>query len=90
MGLGKTLQTISLIAHLKEHCNATGPSLVICPLSVLYSWCDEVKKHAPSLKHFRFHASDPREREMQKETMLKDILNYDVIGKFLVEQLIVC
>ena len=47
MGLGKTLQTISLIAHLKEHHAFSGPSLVICPLSVLYSWCNEVKKHAP-------------------------------------------
>jgi len=42
MGLGKTLQTISLIAHLKEHHAFSGPSLVICPLSVLYSWCNEV------------------------------------------------
>ena len=80
MGLGKTLQTISLIAHLKEnHANFNGPSLVICPLSVLYSWCNEVKKHAPELKHFRFHASDPKEREQQKQIMLHDLLQYDII-----------
>lgn len=80
MGLGKTLQTISLIAHLKENVpNFNGPSLVICPLSVLYSWCAEVQKHAPTLKHFRFHASDPNEREQQKHTMLTDILNYDIV-----------
>ena len=80
MGLGKTLQTISLIAHLKENAPGfNGPSLVICPLSVLYSWCAEVQKHAPTLKHFRFHASDPNEREQQKHTMLTDILNYDIV-----------
>lgn len=73
------MQTISLIAHLKEHRNLTGPSLVICPLSVLYSWCGEIKKHAPSLKHFRFHASDPKERESQKQTMIHDLLQYDII-----------
>ncbi len=80
MGLGKTLQTISVIAHLKENIpNFNGPSLVICPLSVLYSWCAEVKKHAPTLKCFRFHASDPNEREQQKHTMLHDIMNYDIV-----------
>lgn len=80
MGLGKTLQTISLIAHLKENvANFNGPSLVICPLSVLYSWCAEVEKHAPGLKHFRFHASDPNEREQQKHTMMHDIMNYDIV-----------
>lgn len=78
--VGKTLQTISLIAHLKENVpNFNGPSLVICPLSVLYSWCAEVQKHAPTLKHFRFHASDPNEREQQKHTMMHDILSYDIV-----------
>ena len=80
MGLGKTLQTISLIAYLKEHVpNFSGPSLVICPLSVLYSWCNEVKKHAPSLKYFRFHASDPVERENQKNEMMRGSLAYDIV-----------
>ena len=80
MGLGKTLQTIALICHLKETDRTfQGPSLVICPLSVLYSWCNEVEKHAPGLKHFRFHASDPKERESQKQIIMKDILSYDIV-----------
>lgn len=80
MGLGKTLQTISLIAHLKEEqLTPQGPSLVICPLSVLYSWCNEVEKHAPSLKYFRLHASEPKEKLMQKVTLTKDILQYDIV-----------
>ncbi|KAL9186892.1 hypothetical protein ACHAXT_010612 [Thalassiosira profunda] len=80
MGLGKTLQTIALICHLKENMEGfSGPSLVICPLSVLYSWCNEVEKHAPSLKCFRFHSSDPAEREVQKNAMLQQILDYDIV-----------
>jgi len=80
MGLGKTLQTISLIAHLKENVEGhIGPTLVIVPLSVLYSWIAELNKHAPSLKHFRFHASDPKEREDQKHIMMHDIISYDVV-----------
>ena len=80
MGLGKTLQTIALIAHLRENVEGhVGPTLVVCPLSVLYSWCAEVDKHAPTLKHFRFHSSCPKEREVQKHTMLHEAPSYDVI-----------
>ena len=79
MGLGKTLQTIALIAHLKEDMGYSGPSLVVCPLSVLYSWCAELDRHAPSLRHFRFHSSDEKEREAQKYAMLHDVLSYDVV-----------
>jgi SWI/SNF-related matrix-associated actin-dependent regulator of chromatin subfamily A member 5 len=79
MGLGKTLQTISLIAHLKESRGYVGPSLVVCPLSVLYSWCAEITKHAPTLKHFRFHSSDTEEREHQKHLIVHDILKYDIV-----------
>mmetsp|Transcript_1676 Transcript_1676/g.1994 ORF Transcript_1676/g.1994 Transcript_1676/m.1994 type:complete len:1452 (-) Transcript_1676:196-4551(-) len=80
MGLGKTIQTISLVAHLKEHClGGCGPSLIICPLSVLYSWCSEIEKHAPSLKYFRFHASGPKEKEAQKSHITANALSYDMI-----------
>ena len=35
MGLGKTIQTIGYIAHLKYVKNLSGPYLVVVPLSVL-------------------------------------------------------
>lgn len=38
MGLGKTLQTLSLIAYLHETHGVKGPHLLICPLSVLGAW----------------------------------------------------
>jgi SWI/SNF-related matrix-associated actin-dependent regulator of chromatin subfamily A member 5 len=79
MGLGKTLQTISLLCHLKEKEGITGPSLVICPLSVLYSWCNELKKWAPNLKILRFHSSSPEERESQRNILQQDAQSYDVI-----------
>ena len=80
MGLGKTLQTISLISYLKEReLLGAGPTLVICPLSVLYSWCNEIKKHAPSLKCFRFHASDAKEKENQRTIITQQILDFDFI-----------
>jgi SWI/SNF-related matrix-associated actin-dependent regulator of chromatin subfamily A member 5 len=76
---GKTLQTISLLCHLKEKEGVTGPSLVICPLSVLYSWCNELKKWAPSLKILRFHSSSEIERQSQRATFLEDSCSYDVV-----------
>ena len=76
---GKTIQTISLISYLKEEENVTGPSLVIAPLSVLSSWCNEMSKWAPSIKFFRLHASDPNEQKAQKEELQKRAHLYDVI-----------
>ena len=68
-GLGKTLQTISLICHLKETEDRTGPSVVICPLSVLESWYNEIKRWAPSLKVLRLHANSKQLTEVIKRNM---------------------
>ncbi len=45
MGLGKTLQAIAAMLHLAPN----GPSLVVCPASVINNWCNELAKFAPSL-----------------------------------------
>jgi len=79
MGLGKTLQTISLLAHLKESEGITGPSLIICPLSVMYSWCNELEKWAPSLKYLRFHASSGNDQDILKNFFAQNLMAFDVI-----------
>jgi hypothetical protein len=43
-GLGKTLQTIAFLGHLRFERNSNVPSLVVCPLSVLSSWLNECEK----------------------------------------------
>lgn len=73
MGLGKTLQTISLVCHIKERLGVTGPSLIICPLSVLYSWCNETEKWAPSLKYLRLHNS------VAESIDIPDLSEYDLV-----------
>jgi DNA helicase INO80 len=50
MGLGKTVQSISLLAHLAERHNIWGPFLVIAPASTLHNWQQEFSKFAPDLK----------------------------------------
>ena len=49
MGLGKTLQIITLFLARKEQKKSNLPSLVIAPASVIYNWQAEIKKFAPEL-----------------------------------------
>jgi len=78
MGLGKTLQTLSLIQYLKENDPKTGtgrtqrPFLVVCPLSVLSSWMAESKKWTPGLKAIRFHGPI-QERQRLKKIVVGEI-----------------
>jgi SNF2 family DNA or RNA helicase len=38
MGLGKTIQTISLLAHLACEKGIWGPHLIVVPTSVMLNW----------------------------------------------------
>ncbi|MGV5038793.1 SNF2-related protein [Streptomyces sp. NRAIS4] len=54
MGLGKTITLISL--HLRRHeRSAHGPTLVVCPTSLLGNWEREVQRFAPGIPVRRFH-----------------------------------
>lgn len=59
MGLGKTVMTISLLAHLAERRGIWGPHLVVVPTSVLLNWEKEFKVSCRSRARFVFDA-DPR------------------------------
>jgi SWI/SNF-related matrix-associated actin-dependent regulator of chromatin subfamily A member 5 len=48
-GLGKTIQTITFLAILKDKLGIRGPHLVITPLAVLQNWANEITKFAPDL-----------------------------------------
>ena len=47
MGLGKTVQTIGFLSHLRSK-GVLGPYLVIGPLSTLSNWVNEFHKFCPS------------------------------------------
>jgi len=53
--------------------------LVVCPLSVLSSWCSEMTKWAPSLRYFRLHAPTAAEQLLQKQELTTNATSYDVI-----------
>lgn len=44
MGLGKTVQTIGLLSHLKAN-KMHGPFLIVAPLSTLSNWVNEIKRY---------------------------------------------
>jgi superfamily II DNA or RNA helicase len=50
MGLGKTLQALAWLAHLIERDPQGGPSLVVCPASVMHHWAREAARFAPRLR----------------------------------------
>ena len=50
MGLGKTIQLIAYtLAHLDQS-RACGPSLIVCPASVVYNWIAEFERFAPAVR----------------------------------------
>ncbi|MFY8325116.1 SNF2-related protein [Pseudoalteromonas sp. ZZD1] len=49
MGLGKTLQVIAFLANSKKKVQA-GPTLIVCPTSLVSNWQNEIEKFTSSLK----------------------------------------
>jgi len=53
MGLGKTIKVIALHLHRREE--KAGPTLVVCPASLLGTWEREVRRFAPGIPVRRYH-----------------------------------
>lgn len=69
MGLGKTVQTIAFLLYKA----AKGPSLVVCPASVMLNWANELSRFAPSLDIKILNESADR------DTMLSHAKAYDIV-----------
>jgi SNF2 family DNA or RNA helicase len=74
MGLGKTIQLITYLLKVKEAEN-TGPSLIICPTSVLGNWQKELEKFAPSLSVYLHYGSN----RLKGENFTKEANGVDVV-----------
>ncbi|GGV29855.1 helicase [Streptomyces longisporoflavus] len=57
MGLGKTITLISLHLHRQTHPDSAGPTLVVCPTSLMGNWQREIEKFAPGTSVRRFHGA---------------------------------
>ena len=61
MGLGKSVQLISyLLAH-RDEAREVGPSLIVCPASLVYNWQAEFARFAPQMS-VGVVAGDPVQR----------------------------
>ena len=58
MGLGKTVQVIALHLHRVAGTRDGGPTLVVCPTSLLGNWVREVNRFAPGTPVRRYHGPD--------------------------------
>ena len=54
---GKTLQSISILAYMREFRNINGPHLVMVPKSTLPNWCKEFEHWCPVIRILRFHGN---------------------------------
>ncbi|SES45785.1 Superfamily II DNA or RNA helicase, SNF2 family [Streptomyces sp. yr375] len=55
MGLGKTVTLIALHLHRQTDASAAGPTLVVCPTSLMGNWQREIERFAPGTPVRRFH-----------------------------------
>ncbi|XP_010680797.2 ATP-dependent DNA helicase DDM1 [Beta vulgaris subsp. vulgaris] len=72
MGLGKTIQTIGFLAHLKGK-GLDGPYMVIAPLSTLSNWVNEFNRFTPSVKALIYHGDRKERNAIRLKYMPKNI-----------------
>ena len=71
MGLGKTLQALTVLQKAKET-DGPMPTLVICPTTVVFNWECEIQKFAPELSCLKLSGTERR-------GLFKKIPEYDVV-----------
>ncbi len=70
MGLGKTVQMLAFLKTMAGE--ARGPSIIVCPTSLVFNWVAEVKKFTPSLRVLAIEGPNRR-------PLFKEIANHDLI-----------
>ena len=58
MGLGKTIQLLSLIAADPRGSRGGGPTLLVCPMSLVGNWQREAARFTPDLRVHVHHGAD--------------------------------
>lgn len=57
MGLGKTVQLLAMEAVQRQQDPDAGPTLLLCPMSLVGNWQREAAKFAPGLRVYAHHGS---------------------------------
>ncbi|GAU18510.1 hypothetical protein TSUD_233820 [Trifolium subterraneum] len=72
MGLGKTIQTIGFISHLKSK-GLDGPYMIIAPLSTLSNWANEISRFTPSLPAVIYHGNKSQRDQIRRKHMPRTV-----------------
>lgn len=72
MGIGKTIQTIALIAAKKQQVPSMK-ALIVCPSSVVYNWHHEIKTFASNLKTCIIQGT-----KVNRSSIIHDFDNFDI------------
>jgi SNF2-related domain/SNF2 Helicase protein/Helicase conserved C-terminal domain len=75
MGLGKTIQVIAL--HLHRRDLKAGPTLVVCPASLLGTWEREIRRFAPEIGVRRFHGGGRHLQDLAADEVV--LVTYGVV-----------
>ncbi len=75
MGLGKTIQVIAL--HLHRRDMGAGPTLVVCPASLLGTWEREVRRFAPEIPVRRYHGGGRHLQDLAVDEIV--LVTYGVV-----------
>ena len=75
MGLGKTVQILALLQHRRVEGLATGPSLLVCPTSILGNWQAEQRRFVPDLVvHLHYGSGRPRGAALRQMAAISDVV----------------
>lgn len=81
MGVGKTLQTLAFLTHLRDTKKARGPQLVLAPLSIVREWQESAATFIPSLRLARIdELGDVRRDALQHDVLLLAIHRVRAFG----------
>jgi SNF2 family DNA or RNA helicase len=58
MGLGKTVQLLALVAASRDGDSGNGPTLLVCPMSLVGNWQREAERFTPELRVHVHHGAE--------------------------------
>ena len=70
MGLGKTIQLLSLISAQPTGPDGPGPTLLVCPMSLVGNWQREAARFTPDLRVHVHHGADRLDGESLAEALV--------------------
>ena len=73
MGLGKTIQALAWIEWLCERDPKGGPTLVVCPASVVHNWQREAERFTPRLRVMALTSGEKR------HTLRHELPDHDIV-----------